>query len=123
MEQFFFVKVEQFLLKAWLTEMEGETLIALEARPDISAPPSDLENRFLVLKLNMTTDRLIATSINPSFPPFEAAVSAEDLEGLIRKYMDDPAAWTEQPIAARRASDAEMKQILGEMERAAERNP
>lgn len=111
-------RAEDGVLKAWLTDIDGQTLMTLEAIPGVTGETSKSDKRFLVLKLNLTGDRLIATTINPSFPPFESVVSSEELERLIRQHLDNPAAWAEEAISAHRASAEEVKAILAEANRA-----
>ena len=102
-------RVEQAILKGWLTTVEDETFFTLQ---DVQAlaplPGEEAETRYLVLRLQLASDRLIATSLNPSFPPFEGIVSPEEFARLIAEHQDDRAMWAEQPITARRAQAEEL---------------
>ena len=103
-------KAEMTVMKGWLTRVGAETFLTLQDAESLSSlPGEDEEKIYAVMKLNQLDDRLIATPLNASFPPFEVVRSPEELHQMIEQHMDNPAMWAEDPIEAVRASPEQRK--------------
>jgi hypothetical protein len=97
----------ELVLKGWLTEVNGSVFLSLQdvramARPSLE----EQDDKYWALKLDLAGDILTATGLNPSFPPFEAVPSSEELERLVVEHWENPQMWA-TALEARRASRAE----------------
>ncbi len=116
-------KADSQVLKGWLTTVKGEVFATLQdAEALATLPGEDHERIFLVARLNLVDDRLIATPLNPSFPPFEVARSPEELEALIAQHMENPDMWGAEALTLRKLDSQQRREFEALFERAFERN-
>ena len=98
-------KAELAVMKGWLTKVKEETFLTLQDAEDLSTlPGEDEEKVYVTMKLNLVDERLLATLLDPSFPPFEVLRSPEELARLIEQHIDNPEMWVDTPMTARRAT-------------------
>ena len=112
-------KAEQSVMKGWLTTINGQAMLTLQDAEKLATlPGEDEKQEYLILKLNLADDRLIATSLDPSFPPFEVVRSAEELERLVSQHMDNPKMWASESLNTRRATKQDREAFAEGLDRA-----
>lgn len=107
-------EIEHSVLKGWLTEVGGETFLTLQSMESLAEVPGAAEDEkiYLICRLMLDGDRLVATSLNPSYPLFEHLRSSEELARIISQNMADPQMFASEPIDARRVAEGELESLM-----------
>ncbi len=101
---------------AWLAEIEGTRFVTCKISDNKSWPQgrrNRLKNRpYTIDKLELSKDKLLLTSLNADFSPFKDAKTRAEMEAAVAKNLKHPEAFDREPYECKRATEADVKEVL-----------